>query len=336
MDGLDLLKSLTIGVNNKVSSFSEDIGEVSYKVNTSLKGRKKVNKSADKSCDKEVLNIDKEIIEDVMVENTDFIEEEIYQDEYSNEVFNDFSEDEYVEEVFGEISEDEIIEEVYDENIQRVESFNISDTIEENESVEKPINEEVYKPKIDRQGNVFKRGPRKKKPKVDEVQKIIEEIKEDSIKQFDDTVKVLKATDKNIENIVEETIISQVELEKEIEVSNVDEELSVKEVTEESIKDIIEDKSFLFSEDTDFSFNITDKSVDNNENCNLFDDGIKEKVEDKFKNCKYYVGMSIEEFLRENKEYREAMYVEHFYSKDFLKDLLNKGLILLSKGVYKL
>lgn len=57
--------------------------------------------------------------------------------------------------------------------------------------------------------------------------------------------------------------------------------------------------------------------------------------DEKFKNCVYYRGMSIEEFLRENKNYRDAVYVEHFYSKDYLNKLLQQGMILMRKGQYR-
>ena len=58
--------------------------------------------------------------------------------------------------------------------------------------------------------------------------------------------------------------------------------------------------------------------------------------DEKFKNCVYYKGMSVEDFLRENLNYREALYVEHFFSKDELNKLLMSGCILLKKGKYRL
>lgn len=57
--------------------------------------------------------------------------------------------------------------------------------------------------------------------------------------------------------------------------------------------------------------------------------------DDKFKNCKYYKGMDVEEFLRENPNYREAMYVEHFYSKEYLNKMIVSGLLLMKKGKYR-
>ena len=41
------------------------------------------------------------------------------------------------------------------------------------------------------------------------------------------------------------------------------------------------------------------------------------------------------QFLRENKNYRDAVYVEHFYSKDYLNKLLQQGMILMRKGQYR-
>lgn len=56
---------------------------------------------------------------------------------------------------------------------------------------------------------------------------------------------------------------------------------------------------------------------------------------DKFKNCIYHQGMSVEEFLKENPNYRNAEYVEHFYDKNYLKGLVRQGLLLMRKGQYK-
>ena len=44
--------------------------------------------------------------------------------------------------------------------------------------------------------------------------------------------------------------------------------------------------------------------------------------------------MEVEEFLQKNSKYREAFYVEHFYSKEYLNKMLNSGLILVKKGKY--
>ena len=60
------------------------------------------------------------------------------------------------------------------------------------------------------------------------------------------------------------------------------------------------------------------------------------EVEDKFKDCIYYKGMDVEEYLRKNPDYRDAEYVEHFYSKKYLEKMLMSGMILIRKGKYRL
>ena len=59
-------------------------------------------------------------------------------------------------------------------------------------------------------------------------------------------------------------------------------------------------------------------------------------TDDKFRNCVYYKGMDVEEYLRSNPDYRDAEYVEHFYSKEVLDKMLISGLILIRKGKYRL
>lgn len=56
--------------------------------------------------------------------------------------------------------------------------------------------------------------------------------------------------------------------------------------------------------------------------------------DNKFGCCAYTRGMSIEEFLRANPKYREAMYVEHFFNKDYIRDALMRGHIMMQKGRY--
>lgn len=79
---------------------------------------------------------------------------------------------------------------------------------------------------------------------------------------------------------------------------------------------------------------IKDKNLDinfsNHNNINILDE------DDKFKNCIFYKGMSIEDYLRQNPKYREKLYVEHFFAKDYLDKMLKSGMILFSKGCYRL
>ena len=42
-----------------------------------------------------------------------------------------------------------------------------------------------------------------------------------------------------------------------------------------------------------------------------------------------------EQVLKKNPDYREAMYVEHFYSKEYLNKMIVAGLLLMKKGKYR-
>ena len=63
-------------------------------------------------------------------------------------------------------------------------------------------------------------------------------------------------------------------------------------------------------------------------------DKTEETEDDAFKNCVFYKGMDIEEYLKQNPKYRESFYVEHFYTKEYLNQMLMSGLILMKKGKY--
>ena len=75
----------------------------------------------------------------------------------------------------------------------------------------------------------------------------------------------------------------------------------------------------------------TDINIESDDNINKL-----EEEDEKFKNCIFYAGMSIEDYLRKNPKYREKLYVEHFFKKDFLDKMLKSGMILFSKGCYRL
>ncbi len=67
---------------------------------------------------------------------------------------------------------------------------------------------------------------------------------------------------------------------------------------------------------------------------------VKEETEldkdDKFSNCVFKAGMSIDEYLRANPNYREKMYIEHFFKKSVIDEALLKGLIFVKKGRFML
>ena len=379
MDSLDLLKSLTAGVNNKVSSNSEESEGLSYRVNTSLRGKKKLSSLEEKKSEPfDSIEVVEEVFEEEVIgEEVDEIIEEVYEEE--------IIEEEFIEEVIGEeIESIEIseIKEVYKEESSSVieDKINVGETEESingHKSEEKTINisnEKPEKKKIDRGGNPFKRGPRKKKSKVETVVEEVQEIKEeDNIK--DDLELVEEHNEECIEEVVstydevEEMLFDSVleELKEEYEEDNLKDEIEENESTIEdndvedleAIEDEVENNSedepivfeepkknledkknkiskfeepILFGEDVDFSFESMQTEDSNTEE----DSEPINEVDDKFKNCKYHLGMDIEEFLRENPNYREAMYVEHFYNKDLLDEYLTKGIILFRKGSYRL
>ena len=142
--------------------------------------------------------------------------------------------------------------------------------------------------------------------------------------------------EEDIEEIEEIPKEEEISVESEIEDISIEEEISKPKKVENVEKKVpkktekVAFEEVVFGEDVDFSFDDMDKKeeVSQVEDVN--------ETDDKFKNCKYYGGMSVEEFLRENPNYREAMYVEYFYNKELLEELKMKGIILYKKGIYRL
>ena len=445
MDSLDLLKSLTNGVNNKASSESLKQGDgVSYKVNTSLRGKKKSGSLKEVTTETVVekkesvltpINEEKEF-EDTFIEDSyeDTYVEEVYEEtfleDYSNSEFeNNFIEEENLDEIEENVEsiEENNISDEHSLEVEITEEADVGHKLEEknrliNEGNIKPkVDSNKSKPKIDRGGNPFKRGPRKKKPVV-EVQEdlLVEQIetKEDIVEPL---VDIVEENDQKEEiglieepNLTEETLENSSELE-EIDDSSLEDLMSVdmldlldefdsdseevdkveetleeetedyseeiddfvenlsevedldeenidsvpdtleevkyqEELVEEAItEDVIEEKPKVVKKKSEpksvntgvISFSDEDSQMDL-ESINSFIEQEETKideineVDDKFKDCKYYLGMSVEEFLRSNPNYREALYVEHFYNKDMLDDMLKSGLILYRKGMYRL
>ena len=436
MDSLDLLRSLTNGVNSKVSSNSSETEGVSYKVQTSLRGRKKGDSSISPSDDMKIVRdtnkeeIIEEIIEEEIIEE-EIIDEEVLEENnsepYNENSFNDeepifeietddvdfsynndFVEEtieEVVEEVIEEVIEEDVVEEVIEEEIEDISEhvdIPIETTKKENEHksedteviINEPIINTSEKKKIDRCGNPFKRGPRNKnkeqKNKPSKVQQVLSELKEqekleksdlvsnEPIEEIDEVVvetiekveepQVVEpiieevSSDSEIEDMLLQSVFDELQDELgEIEEVKVDAEYVFDEDLEEDISDEeeVEDISIeeeievsvpkkvekaaepkkvekvafeevVFGEDVDFSFDDLDKKEETSQIEDV------NETDDKFKNCKYYGGMSVEEFLRENPNYREAMYVEYFYNKELLEELKMKGIILYKKGIYRL
>lgn len=149
-----------------------------------------------------------------------------------------------------------------------------------------------------------------------------EEIEEDIEEIEEEIEEIPKEEEISVESEIEDISIEE-EISKPKKVENVE-----KKVPKKTEK--VAFKEVVFGEDVDFSFDDMDKKeeVSQVEDVN--------ETDDKFKNCKYYGGMSVEEFLRENPNYREAMYVEYFYNKELLEELKMKGIILYKKGIYRL
>lgn len=418
MNSLDLLKSLTLGVNNKITQEQES--EIEYIVNTSLSNKNKksappIVKEVVKTKKIDNLDLDdidtseiffEEGIDEILEENFD-INEDIdvsIEEEINSITEEDFFEDSYVE---GSLEETFIEEnlEITEETlfIEEVENENILDVVEDRNTVDKESNghiseelkEEKKDNKIQRNGNPFKRGPRKKKEKIEKTienliieEPIVEDIEEkdivdtlddaefnslfsdfsdsdeisdiepsvcidivdDSEDSFDDIsdsdlssyIGVEEDFDSNAEEIAEDELQDVEELEEEIKEDTIEiEELEntveidiVETVIEEPIKEevkIVEKKS----DDLEFLETVSKKDKSNKvEEKNT---PVSQSVEEeKFKNCVYQKGMTVEEFLRANPDYREALYVEHFFSKEELNKLIVSGLLLIKKGKYRL
>ena len=157
---------------------------------------------------------------------------------------------------------------------------------------------------------------------IEEETEETEEIEEDIEEIEEEIEEIPKEEEISVESEIEDISIEE-EISKPKKVENVE-----KKVPKKTEK--VAFKEVVFGEDVDFSFDDMDKKeeVSQVEDVN--------ETDDKFKNCKYYGGMSVEEFLRENPNYREAMYVEYFYNKELLEELKMKGIILYKKGIYRL
>ena len=144
----------------------------------------------------------------------------------------------------------------------------------------------------------------------DEIKKVVEEIKEvNETMNRDDTQN--KGTDDILDSL-EEDLAEDVDGFETKDIENLggkEKDLSTNDRGEKNI----------------------DINIDSDDNINKL-----EEEDEKFKNCIFYAGMSIEDYLRKNPKYREKLYVEHFFKKDFLDKMLKSGMILFSKGCYRL
>ncbi len=398
MDSLDLLKSLTKGVNNKINQEQES--SVEYIVSTSLRNKnkkstppiiKEVSKPIDTSLQDSIF--EEEVIEDIIDDTVfDFVDSTQNEEIESEEVLEEpMIEDTFVEDIIDDnIIDDNIIDDIGMQTINISEAENDGHILEELPIVKKEVH------KIQRNGNPFKRGPRKKKNTV------ITPIEDSSLNDKEAVITNIEVSDQPIIQEVEEEVVVQ-DLDVQIEEHKV-EVMSAKKPFEEELEVVNESDEIDFSEeitaigDIDFAnifgdisdtdapimetttvdeeepiINENEEEVvvveepkveENSEEDNLFEEvesintEIVEEVEidnsipivtpsvddtekvssedEKFRNCKYYKGMPVEEFLRENSDYRETIFVEHFYKKEELQALLVEGKILIKKGKYRL
>lgn len=406
LNTLDLLKSLTLGVNNKINQ--EQDSEIEYIVDTSLSNKKK--KSAPPIVKEVVKEKKLDNISDDFLDTEDFYESEIIEEPFDtiveNEIFVEECEDEILVEEESFISE-EISEDIVEADILIEDDVLDSDAVDFIDSghISEQLVENKKKDKIQRNGNPFKRGPRKKKEKIQNIvvpeelepirpkeiiieDPVIEEdiVISDEVEKEPDYLEELQALNDSefdslfSENIEDEEIVDSPLIleEKDEEVKDFSDsdfeedtfddlsesEMSVdNEFSEEKTEDIqeietvkeieiveniaipeeIEDSFENQSEENDLDF-LNSFSEDKDNSPKEREDTIKEETsisennseDDKFKGCIYYKGMSVEDFLRENPNYREALYVEHFFSKEELNKLIVSGLLLIKKGKYRL
>jgi len=288
MDSLDLLKSLTNGVNNKASSESLKQGEgVSYKVNTSLRGKKKSGLLKEVTTETVVekenslltpINEEKEF-EDTFVEDSyeETYIEEVYEETYEDEYFdsgyeNNFSEEENLNELENNvenIAENNILEE-HALEVEITEEADVGHKSEEkngliNEGNIKPkMSNNNRKPKIDRGGNPFKRGPRKKKPIVEKQEKPlveqVEQVEENEV-VVEPLVDIVEDVEINKVELIEENS-EKAEVLEEIDDSSLEDLMSVDMLDlldefesdleeKEEIEETLEEETEITSEDVD-------------------------------------------------------------------------------------
>lgn len=350
MDTLDLLKSLTEGVNKKV----EQEEDIEYKVNTSLKGTMK-KKVTDKETDE---NNSGHIFEEKKSINLD--EKLNVNKSKINRGGNPFKRGPRSKKVSDNISEQS--------------SYIPLDVVDKNEGIDTTYTDIVGDSEIIEDLNCTE--------EIVELQDISEEIVEDLLPNTDEIVNSEYIDDEiiseeGLEEIVEleESSEEIVDLKEEPENLLPNSSVDLKETLDTELKEpvIVEenfDLSFDFSEieetensekTEDIEFNESEgASNEAFENLEESDTSVKieefDKSEDildldiedsniepeenqedaKFNNCVYYKGMDVEEFLRENPNYRDTIFVEHFYSKEVINKLLYSGMIHIRKGQYRL
>lgn len=342
LNTLDLLKSLTKGVNLKVEEEKEE--EIEYIVNTSLRKNNKVSINNEKESVKKV--------EEQKEEENVKLPKKVANSSYKPKIDrggNPFKRGPRKQKTIENINENKSNKEIIDEEV--VEKEDIEEEIFEEEIIEEEavgLNNNVNNFCIDNTGTL---------DSLDDIEDIKKDSKNNIITEKDINFEIsnddIIDTDIDIEDSsfddvfvdfceddVDENCLENVE-----QFSDNDENVSKKNdldfdnnkieiedflhpVKEEELNDLFED----VKEDS----NETELKNDKEEK-EIKEEAVGQSIlDDKYSKCVYHSGMAIEDFLRENKEYREYDYVEHFYTKDYLDNLLKQGLILKKNGKYRL
>jgi hypothetical protein len=373
MDAMDLLRSLTQGVNNKVVKEEDD--DLEYVVKTSLTGKKVEDFSTE--------------TEESLFEDVDYIDnfnDGFTEDfEIEDNVKNNGHKSEEIEVIKEEVAEEVIVKVPEKRKIdrggnpfkrgprkstlERLERERLEKEKKEKEKLEQQEQKKIEKERKEEkkfEDNVpdFSEGIEEKFDYVDEM---IKESVREHVESEDIIDDLTSSTENNIINVdteeIDETDIEELGLEIDDDIKYMEEEdfedspiaESIQKIEEtiekqnnkcddygniesiefEDIVDEIEEPINMTEiEDTleinEFEPKVVDSIEEQNEKVHTFNE------EEKYANCIYRPGMEVEEFLRLNPNYREALYVEHFYSKDTLTRLLNTGIILLKKGKYRM
>lgn len=326
LNTLDLLKSLTKGVNLKVEEEKEE--EIEYIVNTSLRKNNKVSINNEKESVKKV--------EEQKEEENVKLPKKVANSSYKPKIDrggNPFKRGPRKQKIVENINENKSNKEMIDEEI--VEKEDIEEEVFEEEIIEEEAvgsSKDVNNFSIDNTDTL---------DSLDDIEDIKKDSKNNIITEKDINSEIsnddIIDTDIDIEDSSFEDAFVDLSLDSVVanSLENVDEVLDNNEKKVSDNDENVLEKNDLF-EDVKEDSNETELKNDKEEKENKEEAVGQPILDDKYSKCVYHSGMAIEDFLRENKEYREYDYVEHFYTKDYLDNLLKQGLILKKNGKYRL
>lgn len=359
MDAMDLLRSLTQGVNNKVVK-EEETDELEYKVKTSLRGKEVEDIYEDDSVDiLQEEQIDDFYNEDSIYESGHKLEEEevIKEETNKEEIVVKKPEKRKIDRggnPFKRGPRKSTLERLERERLEKERKEKEKSEQAEKKSVEKEKKEEKkYEDNVpDFSDNI--------EEKFDYVDEMIKESVREHVESEDLIDDLTSSTENNIIDLdndnIEESDFEELGLEIDEDIKYMEEQDFSDSPIAESIQKIEEnlEKKSIDELDDNLEEGLIEEELESLDN--EIDEEIEENIEevieeysndsvnkdrsfneeDKYVNCVYRPGMEVEEFLRLNPNYREALYVEHFYSKETLTRLLNAGIILFKKGKYRM